>query len=361
MYIIAAILIFGVLVAVHELGHFLAAKACGVRVNEFSIGMGPTVLHRTKGETEYSLRLLPLGGFCALEGEDESSDDPFALENQSFWKKFLIFAAGAAMNFLTGLLIMIVLYAGAEGFYTAEIVRLNDGFPLEGEDGIMVGDVIWAINGERIYLKDDVSTVLSVVERGENGEIEMTVKRGGEKLTRTLALHTYTDENGQEYRAYGFSYGGIVRATPLIRLQYSWYNTIDFVRLVRLSLMMLTNGSAGLDDLSGPVGIVSTIKDVGEEAQAAAEANNENGFLAAAESILYLAALIAVNLAVMNLLPLPALDGGKLLFLVVNAASLAVFRRKIPPKYENYIHTAGFALLMALMLFVTFHDVMKLL
>lgn len=361
MYIIAAILIFGVLVAVHELGHFLAAKACGVRVNEFSIGMGPTVLHRTRGETEYSLRLLPLGGFCALEGEDESSDDPSALENQSFWKKFLIFAAGAAMNFLTGLLIMVVLYAGAEGFYTAEIVRLNDGFPLEGEDGIMVGDVIWAINGERIYLKDDVSTVLSVVERGENGEIEMTVKRGGEKLTRTLALHTYTDENGQPYRAYGFSYGGIVKATPLIRLQYSWYNTIDFVRLVRLSLMMLTNGSAGLDDLSGPVGIVSTIKDVGEEAQAAAEANNENGFLAAAESILYLAALIAVNLAVMNLLPLPALDGGKLFFLVVNAAALAVFHRKIPPKYENYIHTAGFALLMALMLFVTFHDVMKLL
>ena len=361
MYIIAAILIFGVLIAVHELGHFLAAKACGVRVNEFSIGMGPTIFHTTKGETEYSLRLLPIGGFCAMEGEDEESDDPRALEKQGFWKKLLIFVAGAAMNFLTGLLIMLCLYAGAQGFYTAEIVELDPAFPQQGENGIMVGDVIWAINGERIYLKSDVSTVLGVVDLDENGTIEMTVKRGGEKLKRTLTLQTYTDENGAEVRRYGFTYGGIVEATPLVRLQYSWYNTLDFVRLVRMSLMMLVSGSAGLDDLSGPVGIVSTIKDVGEEAQEEAEKNNQNGFAAAAESILYFGALIAVNLAVMNLLPLPALDGGKVFFLVINTLALAIFKRQIPPKYENYIHMAGFALLMALMLFITFHDVMKLL
>ena len=239
MYIIAAILIFGVLIAVHELGHFLAAKACGVRVNEFSIGMGPAIFHTTKGETEYSLRLLPIGGFCAMEGEDEESDDPRALERQGFWKKLLIFVAGAAMNFLTGLLIMICLYAGAQGFYTAEIVELDSAFPQQGENGIMVGDVIWAINGERIYLKSDVSTVLGVVDLDESGTIEMTVKRGGEKLKRTLTLQTYTDENGAEVRRYGFTYGGIVEATPLVRLQYSWYNTLDFVRLVRMSLMML--------------------------------------------------------------------------------------------------------------------------
>lgn len=306
MYIIAAILIFGVLIAVHELGHFLAAKACGVRVNEFSIGMGPTIFHTTKGETEYSLRLLPIGGFCAMEGEDEESDDPRALERQGFWKKLLIFVAGAAMNFLTGFLIMICLYAGAQGFYTAEIVELDPAFPQQGENGIMVGDVIWAINGERIYLKSDVPTVLGAVDLDENGTIEMTVKRGGEKLKRTLTLQTYTDENGAEVRRYGFTYGGIVEATPLVRLQYSWYNTLDFVRLVRMSLMMLVSGSAGLDDLSGPVGIVSTIKDVGEEAQEEAEKNNQNGFAAAAESILYFGALIAVNLAVMN----PAASAG---------------------------------------------------
>ncbi len=361
MYIVAAILIFGVLIAVHELGHFLAAKACGVRVNEFSIGMGPAIFHRTKGETEYSLRLLPIGGYCAMEGEDEASDDPRALDHQGFWKKFIIFIAGAAMNFLTGFVILLCLYAGAKGLYTAEIVDLLPDFPQQGEDGLMVGDVIWTINGERIYLKDDVSTVLGVIERDENGTIEMTVRRGGKTLKRTLTLQTYTNDKGEEYRAYGFTYGGIIEATPLTRLQYSWYNTLDFVRLVRLSLKMLVSGSADLGDLSGPVGIVSTIKDVGEEAQQEAEKNNQNGAAAAAESILYFAALIAVNLAVMNLLPLPALDGGKVFFLVINAAALALFRRQIPPKYENYIHMAGFVLLMVMMLFVTFHDVMKLL
>ena len=167
--------------------------------------MGPAIFHTTKGETEYSLRLLPIGGFCAMEGEDEESDDPRALEKQGYWKKLLIFVAGAAMNFLTGLLIMICLYACALGFYTAEIVELDPAFPQQGENGIMVGDVNWDINGERIYLKSDVSTVLGVVDLDENGTIEMTVKRGGEKLKRTLTLQTYTDENGAEVRRYGFT------------------------------------------------------------------------------------------------------------------------------------------------------------
>ena len=170
---------------------FLPQKACGVRVNEFSIGMGPAIFHTTKGETEYSLRLLPIGGFCAMEGEDEESDDPRALERQGFGKKLLIFVAGAAMNFLTGFVIMLCLYAGAQGFYTAEIVELDPAFPQQGENGIMVGDVIWAINGERIYLKSDVSTVLGVVDLDENGTIEMTVKRGSEAQAHADAADLY--------------------------------------------------------------------------------------------------------------------------------------------------------------------------
>lgn len=235
-----------------------------------------------------------------MEGEDEESDDPRALEKQGFWKKLLIFVAGAAMNFLTGLLIMICLYAGAQGFYTAEIVELDPAFPQQGEDGIMVGDVIWAINGERIYLKSDVSTVLGVVDLDENGTIEMTVKRGSEKLKRTLTLQTYTDENGAEVRRYGFTYGGIVEATPLVRLQYSWYNTLDFVRLVRMSLMMLVSGSAGLDDLSGPVGIVSTIKDVGEEAQERPRRTIRTALPRRRRAFSTSARSSPVNLAVMN-------------------------------------------------------------
>ena len=350
VYILIAILIFGVLIAVHEFGHFLAAKACGVRVNEFSIGMGPQLFHKTKGDTEYSLRLLPIGGYCAMEGEDEDSDDDRALGRQVWWKKFIIFVAGAFMNFLTGLIIVICLYAGAQAFYTTEIVELNPDFPQQGEDGLMPGDTIYAINGERIYLKSDVSLIIGL---GDTGTIDMTVLRDGKKLDRTLTKQVYTDENGQEYEAYGFTYGGIAEATPLLRLQYSWYQTMDYVRIVRLQ--MLLSGAAGVNDLSGPVGIVSTITEVGKETEA------EAGFGAALESILYFAAMFAVNLAVMNLLPLPALDGGHVLFLLVNGIAVALFKKEIPSKYLNVINGIGFALLMALMLFVTFHDIVKLL
>ena len=331
VYILIAILIFGVLIAVHEFGHFLAAKACGVRVNEFSIGMGPQLFHKTKGDTEYSLRLLPIGGYCAMEGEDEDSDDDRALGRQVWWKKFIIFVAGAFMNFLTGLIIVICLYAGAQAFYTTEIVELNPDFPQQGEDGLMPGGL------------------------GDTGTIDMTVLRDGKKLDRTLTKQVYTDENGKEYEAYGFTYGGIVEATPLLRLQYSWYQTMDYVRIVRLSLQMLLSGAAGVNDLSGPVGIVSTITEVGKETEAT------EGFGAALENILFFAAMFAVNLAVMNLLPLPALDGGHVLFLLVNGIAVTLFKKEIPSKYLNVINGIGFALLMALMLFVTFHDIVKLL
>ena len=348
VYILIAILIFGVLIAVHEFGHFLAAKACGVRVNEFSIGMGPQLFHKTKGDTEYSLRLLPIGGYCAMEGEDEDSDDDRALGRQVWWKKFIIFVAGAFMNFLTGLIIVICLYAGAQAFYTTEIVELNPDFPQQGEDGLMPGDTIYAINGERIYLKSDVSLIMGL---GDTGTIDMTVLRDGKKLDRTLTRQVYTDENGQEYEAYGFTYGGIVEATPLLRLQYSWYQTMDYVRIVRLSLQMLLSGAAGVNDLSGPVGIVSTISEVGNQAQTVRDG---------LESVAYLGAFIAINLAVMNMLPLPALDGGRIFLLLVNTLFTAVTKKKIPAKYEAYIHAAGMVLLLGFMAFVTFKDIWKL-
>ncbi len=353
VYILIAILIFGVLIGIHEWGHFIAAKACGVRVNEFSIGMGPLLAQKKKGETDYSLRLLPIGGYCAMEGEDEDSDDPRALNRQSFWKQFIIFIAGATMNFLIGFVILLCLYAGATAFYTAEIVGFAPGFSAEGEDGLMTGDVIYKINGERIYIRGDVSTILEYKSRGDT--MEMVVLRDGEKLTRTLQKQTYTAEDGQEYRAFGFTYGGVVEATLWLKLQYAWYNALDYVRLVRLSLQMLITGAAGVKDLSGPVGIVSTISEMGQETEA------EEGFAAALENVFFFGALIAVNLAVMNLLPLPALDGGKVLILVVDAIAMLLFKKKIPQKFETVINAVGFVLLMGLMLFVTFNDVVKLL
>lgn len=350
VYILAAILVFGVLIAVHELGHFMAAKACGVRVNEFSIGMGPALWKKQKGETQYSLRLFPVGGFCAMEGEEEDSDDPTALNNQGFWAKLLIFAAGAAMNFIAGLLIILVLYADAQAFYVPVVAGFADGCPLESADGLQEGDRLLRIDGEKVYVYSDISLLMGL---NKTGAFDLQIERNGEVITLcdfTMERREYTDQNGKAYTGYGL-YFGAEEATLGRKLSYSWNNAMDFARLVRLSLQMLVTGQAGVKDLSGPVGIVSTMTQVGEQAATTR---------AAVENIAYLAALIAVNLAVMNLLPLPALDGGKIFFLVINAVSMQLFKKQIPAKYENYIHFAGLILLLALMAVITFSDVWKL-
>ena len=307
VYILVAVLVFGVLIAVHELGHFLAAKACGVRVNEFSIGMGPAILKKKKGDTLYSLRCLPFGGFCAMEGEDEASTDPAALENQGFWAKLLIFAAGAFMNFLTGLIIIFCLYVGAKAFTTPVINSFADGCPLQGV--LQAGDEIAAIDGEKIYVFSDVTMLLNL-NQGESHDL--TIIRGGEKTELSgvaMERREYTDQSGNKYKGYGLNFT-VEKATFGSRLRVSLANAADFVRMVR--------------------------------------------------NIAYLAAMIAVNLAVMNLLPLPALDGGKIFFLVINALCMLVIRKRIPQKFESYVHVAGFALLMLLMLAVTFQDVWKI-
>ena len=350
VYILAAILVFGVLIAVHELGHFMAAKACGVRVNEFSIGMGPALWKKQKGETQYSLRLFPVGGFCAMEGEEEDSDDPTALNNQGFWAKLLIFAAGAAMNFIAGLLIILVLYADAQAFYVPVVAGFADGCPLESADGLQEGDRLLRMDGEKVYVYSDISLLMGL---NKTGAFDLQIERNGEVITLrdfTMERREYTDQNGKAYTGYGL-YFGAEEATLGRKLSYSWNNAMDFARLVRLSLQMLVTGQAGVKDLSGPVGIVSTMTQVGEQAATTR---------AAVENIAYLAALIAVNLAVMNLLPLPALDGGKIFFLVINAVSMQLFKKQIPAKYENYIHFAGLILLLALMAVITFSDVWKL-
>ena len=350
LYIIAALLLFGILIAVHELGHFLAAKACGVRVNEFAIGMGPTLWQKQKGETQYSLRAFPVGGFCAMEGEEEESDDPAALNNQGFWKKLLIFAAGAAMNFLAGLLIIFFLYLPAQGFYQPVLSGFADGCPLQGADGLQVGDRLVSIDGERVYVYSDVSLLLGL---NNTGVFDLVVDRSGEKVRLddfAMERQTYTDQSGNAYSGYGLFFGA-AEATFGDKLASAWNNAVDFVRLVRLSLQMLVNGQAGLKDLSGPVGIVSTMVQVGEQSESTQ---------AAVENIAYIGALVAVNLAVMNLLPLPALDGGRIFFLVVNAVAMLLFKKKIPAKYENYIHFAGLVLLLALMVVLVFSDVGKL-
>ena len=348
-YILIAVLMFGILVGVHEFGHFITAKWCGVQVNEFSIGMGPAVWKKRKGETLYSIRILPVGGYCAMDGEDDASEDPRSFSAQSSVKKVIILAAGAFMNFLAGFLIILFLFAGARAFQTPVIAELMDGFPLEGEEYLLPGDRIVSINGERIYLRSDVDTFLAL---NREDTVDMVIERDGVRLERNdLPLHKqeYTVD-GQTVELYGIVFA-TEKATPGNILRNTWFNAIDFVRLVRVSLVELFTGGASFRDLSGPIGIVGAMSEVGAQSQNA---------LAAAQNILYFAALIAINLAVMNLLPLPALDGGRIFFVVVNGLAALLFKRRIAPKYEGYVHFAGFVCLLGLMVLVAFNDVLKL-
>ena len=351
VFVLAAILIFGVLIAVHEFGHFVAAKLCGVRVNEFSIGMGPLVWHKETEETQYSFRLLPIGGFCAMEGEDEVSADEHSLERQGFFKKLVIFAAGSFMNFLAGFLIILALNSSAVVFLMPVAAGSAPEFEQQNGQTIQAGDIFYEINGERVYLYSDVSLLMGL-HQGE--PLDLVVLRDGEKVAlNNITWGTYTGTEGETYQGYGIyiAKDQVEEATLGVKLRVSWLNTIDFVRIVRLSLQMLVTGEAGMDDLSGPVGIVSTITRVGTASET---------FAAALENILYFGSMLAVNLAVMNMLPIPALDGGKIFFLLIDEVAMKLFRKKIPEKYETAVNTAGFVLLMGFMLLVTFNDVFKL-
>lgn len=352
LYILFAILIFGVLIAVHEWGHFIAARLCGVRVLEFSLGMGPLLWKKeSKKGTMMSLRALPIGGFCAMEGEDEASDDPAAFGNAAPWKRLLILVAGAAMNFILGLLLVLLCLAGelGEPVPVPVIDSFMEGCPYVGEYGLQEGDEFLRINGKKVRFSGDVSTLLS---EGETADIVLL--RDGERVTLEdypIVPVEYTDpETGEPVRMYGLSFaleplgaGGL--------LQYTWQTAVDFVGMVWMGLRDLVRGAAGLDQMAGVVGIVDLMADVGTSAPTVGD-----GVL----NVVYLAAFIAVNLAVMNLLPLPALDGGRVFFLIVTTVIERVLRRKVDPKYEAWINTAGLALLMGLMIYVMYNDIVRI-
>lgn len=348
MYIIIAIIIFGMLIAIHEFGHFTAAKLCGVKVEEFAIGMGPALFKKQKGETVYALRILPIGGFCAMAGEDEESDDPRAFTNQGFWKKFVILCAGSFMNLVLGIVLILIMYAGAQAFVTPTIDHFMDGCPYEGTEAMQAGDTFYSIDGQRIYLVSDVSSFLM---RGD-GVYDIVMLRDGEKVElKDFALTTKTyAEYANEGPKYGFVFG-YTEATFGTKLEYTWNTTLEFSRLVWLGLGDLINGKVGLKDMSGPVGIVDMMNEVGQQAESAK---------AAADNLLYISAFIAVNLAIMNMLPIPALDGGRVFLMIVTVIIEAVSRKKLDPKYEGYIHLGGMVLLLGLMALVMYNDIAKL-
>ena len=351
LYIIVAILIFGILIATHELGHFATAKLLGVKVNEFSVGMGPTVFSGQKGETLYSLRALPIGGYCAMEGEDGDSADPRSFGRAPGWKKLIVLCAGAGMNFLTGLLLLLILFAPAAGFYQEVYGGPMEGYGVE-DCGLLPGDRLLAVDGHRVLVNGNARFFLS--RAGET--VDFVVERDGERVELKgvyLPYQERTDAEGNYTRLRGLTISQVAAPAGLLdKLAYTWNSALDMVRTVWISLGDLVTGAVGLRDLSGPVGIVDMMSDVGSQSATAWDA---------AWNLCYFTALIAVNLAVMNLLPLPALDGGRILFLLVNGVLYGLCRKKLDPKYEGYVHMAGLAALMCLSVMVLFSDIGRIL
>ena len=361
--ILLAIVAFGVLIAVHEAGHFFAAKAFGVQVNEFSLGMGPVLLKKQGKETLYSLRLLPFGGFCAMEGENgdapqdadgadappvPAAPNPRAFYAKPVWQRAIILCAGAFMNFVLGLILVlcIVPYANLAEPIIADFM---DGCPYESADGLQAGDRVHSVDGHRTYFTNDLIEYLS---RGDDTHRIVLIREGKRVVLEDypLVLREYTQADGSTVMKYGL-YFAPREYGAAANLKYAWFESLDFVRLVWRSLGDLITGRVGVRELSGPVGVVDYVSDTVTQAESALEA----WF-----SFFYIFALIAVNLAVMNLLPIPALDGGRVFCMLLTWLIEAVTRRKLNPKYEAWIHTVGFVLLMGLMAFVLLNDVIKI-
>lgn len=347
MTIVFAILLFSFLIFIHELGHFIAAKASGVKVNEFAMFMGPAIWKKQVGDTLYSLRCIPIGGYCAMEGEDADSDSPHAFGNAKWWKRLVILVAGSAMNFIAGVLIMIIVFMPVERIVTPVIDSFAEFSTVDGTDGLQVGDRIVEVDGEKIYVQSDFSMMLAL-NKGEKHDI--VVERNGEKVSLDdfrMELHAVQDEQGNELQLYGINFS-VEEPNFGQKLEYAWLNCINNVRTVRLSLQMLLTGQAGLKDMSGPVGIVQIMSQTADAAESKLDA-----FM----NILYFGGFIAINLAVMNMLPIPALDGGRTVCLLLTAAYEGVTKKKINPKYEAYLHGAGMVLLLALMAIILFKDI----
>lgn len=375
--LLAAVFVFGAVIAIHEFGHFAVAKLCGVQVNEFSIGMGPVLLKKMHHGTQYSLRALPVGGFVALEGEEspesqqaegeersdleerplsqrsgaDSSPDGEALNGKEVsqptgkplneapvWQRALIMAAGACMNFLLGFVVMAILLTVQNEPITSRVIYAVEDGALCGQTGLEAGDKVLAVNGRRCFVANDM---LYELMRTEDYSASFTVLRDGKKVELPrVQFDTWQDEDGETHMSLGFTVYGI-RKTPVNVIKEAWNSVLYYGRIIFTSLMDLLRGRESINDLSGPVGIVTAI------GQAASY-----GW----QDLLELLALITVNVGIFNLLPFPALDGGKVVFLLIEG----VTGHAVPEKIQSGLTLAAFALLFALMIFATYNDIVRL-
>ncbi len=350
MSIIIAIIIFSLIITIHEFGHFIAAKLNGVKVNEFAIGMGPALLKKQKGETLYALRVFPIGGYCAMEGEDKDSSDGRAFGNKAVWRRMIIVVAGVCMNMILGLILLMVQTGISDAIVTTTVSKFEDG-AVSHETGLEVGDEIIAINGMRIFTSMDMSYKFT---NDEDGVYDMVVVRNGERISlKNVKLSTTVGEDGKEVVHYDF-WVEPGKITPKSVVTQAFRQTATDARLIYISLADMLTGKYSLKDMSGPVGIVDSIGDVIDS-----ERDQETGKInwkGLIDSVLSLSSFITINVGVFNLLPLPALDGGRFIFLLIEA----VRRKPVPPEREGMVHTIGMAALLLLMVVITVSDITKL-
>ncbi len=333
--VLIAILFFEFIIVIHEGGHFIAAKLMKIKVNEFAIGMGPKVFSFKKGETKYSLRWIPFGGYCAMEGESEESDKDGSFSTKSVGARFFVVIAGAVMNLILGFIIIFCLICSQNLVGTATVAQFDDNAK-SAACGLQVGDEIKSIDGMRIYTSTDVQTGLS---RSRDGKVEMVVLRDGKTVDLSVQFEM-DDFEGTPVINMDFWLLGKEK-TPLNVISNAGNVFVSYTRMVFLSVHDLIAGTYGVSDLSGPVGAVSVVS---------------NAVKASAYSAFKIMALLTINIGLFNLFPLPALDGWRLFLLIGEG----ITKKKLPPKWEYAINGIGLALLLALMAFVTFSDITKL-
>ncbi len=312
LLILIGVLLFGMIIFVHEFGHFFTAKLSGIRVNEFSMGMGPKIFGIKKGETLYSLRLFPIGGFCAMEGEDEDSNDNRAFNNKPVWKRMIVVVTGAIMNIIFGFALMAVILGQQELLPVPQIAQFTEGSKFE-EAGVQINDTITSIDGYAVYTERDLSFALAIADPNN---VDVTLKRGDETVKlEDIKLTSQTLTNGRtsvqiDFNIYGEkkTFGGVIKKTFL--------DTYSVIRMVFASLKGLVTGQFGFNDVSGPVGAAQAITQ-------AASAGLETSFMAAVNNIIMMMVVISVNLGIFNLLPLPALDGGRFVFLLMASSMMS--------------------------------------
>lgn len=343
MKIVIAIVLFSVIVLFHELGHFLLAKANGIRVNEFSLGLGPTIIGFKKGETKYSIKLLPFGGACMMEGEDGESSDDRSFQKKGVWQRISVVFAGPFFNFIMAFVFSLILI-GCAGYDEAKIDSVMEGYPAY-EAGIQSGDKIVKMNGKSIHFYREVS-MYSTFHPGE--EVTIVYERDGKNYSTVLTPKLDSESGRYLYGVRGT--GERTKGNAWDVCKNSVYEVKYWICSTVESLKMLVTGGASVNEMSGPVGIVQVVGDTVEESA------KTDGYFYAFLNVLNWGILLSANLGVMNLLPIPALDGGRLVFLLFEA----ITRKKIPPEKEGFVHFIGIIFLLGLMVLVMFNDIRKI-